>query len=69
MFVFVEMNRDAVLSHLNGTNPGKLNWDRDFISRIVVYGVLPISALLGAQFPQSLAQLLSHFLPGGGVHP
>jgi hypothetical protein len=28
MWVFVEMNRDPVLSDLNGTKPGKIDWNK-----------------------------------------
>jgi uncharacterized membrane protein len=28
MWVFIQMNRDSVLSSLNGTKPGQLSWDR-----------------------------------------
>ncbi len=41
MWVFIQMNRDPVLSSLNGTKPGQLSWDRDFIFRILIYGIVP----------------------------
>jgi hypothetical protein len=66
--VFVEMNRDPILSYLNGTTPGKIEWDGEFVFRIVVYGVIPILALLGAQFPDSIRQAVSFFVPGEGMH-
>jgi len=66
--VFIEMNRDPILSYLNGTTPGKIDWDREFVFRIVIYGVIPILALLGAQFPDSIRQAISFFAPGQGMH-
>lgn len=68
MWVFVHMNRDPVLSNLNGTKAGKISWDWDFIFRIFTYGVVPVLALLGAQFPDSVGQVLSHVLPSDAIH-
>jgi hypothetical protein len=66
--VFVQMNRDPILSYLNGTTPGKINWDREFVLRILTYGVIPVLALLGAQFPDSIRQVISYFTPGEAMH-
>jgi hypothetical protein len=66
--VFVQMNRDPILSYLNGTTPGKINWDREFVLRILTYGLIPILALLGAQFPESIRQVISYFMPGEAMH-
>jgi hypothetical protein len=59
LFIFVQMSRDKVLSLLAGTTPGKLNVTRDFVLRVLVHGVVPIIALLGAQFPAALRQIFS----------
>jgi hypothetical protein len=67
--VFIQMSRDPVLSHLNGTKPGQISWDSEFVFRIFTYGIVPILALLGAQFPQSVGQILSHLVSGDGAHP
>jgi hypothetical protein len=69
MWVFVQMNRDPILSNLNGTKPGKITWDREFVLRIFFYGIVPILALLGAQFPDTVGQLLSHLAPAESMHP
>lgn len=69
MYVFIQMNRDAVLSSLNGTEPGRISWDREFIFRILTYVVVPILALLGVQFQQSIGQILTRVLAGGSPHP
>jgi len=68
MWVFIQINRDLVLSSLNGTKPGQISWDRDFVFRILTYGIVPILALLGAQFPQSVGQIISHIIPGEAMH-
>src|SRR5207237_1598625 len=52
LVVFVQMDRDKFLSTLSNTEPGQVTWNRDFISKVAVHGVLPILALLSAQFPE-----------------
>jgi hypothetical protein len=64
MVVFVQINRDSILSHLSNTTPGRLSWTWDFITKTLVYGAVPLLALLSAQFPESLRQMVSWF---GGV--
>jgi len=59
MVVFMQMNRDNILSMLSNTTQGKVTWDRQFISRIFIHVMLPILALLGAQFPEGVSWLLS----------
>ncbi|HMV46655.1 MAG TPA: hypothetical protein PLD20_13535 [Blastocatellia bacterium] len=59
LFIFVQMSRDKVLSLLSGTTPGKLNFTRDFVLRVLIHGVIPVVALLGVQFPEILRQLFS----------
>jgi hypothetical protein len=59
ILIFVQMSRDKVLSLLSGTTPGKLNVTRDFVVRVLIHGLVPIVALLGAQFPETLRQIFS----------
>jgi hypothetical protein len=62
------MNRDTLFSNLNGTKPGQVNWDREFITRIFLYVVIPILAFLGVQFPDTLSQIFSFLSPGAAGH-
>jgi hypothetical protein len=57
--VFVQMGRDRVLSLLSNTPPGQVTWTREFFFRILLYVVMPVLTLLGAQFPESLSRILS----------
>ena len=68
LFMSVQMNRDTLLSNLNGTKPGELSWDREFVSRILLYVVIPILGFLGVQFPDTIAQLFSFLSPGASGH-
>jgi hypothetical protein len=58
-FVFIQINRDRVVSMLLGTTPGELNWNSGFIWQIVIFGVVPILTLAGAQFPHALQGVIS----------
>jgi hypothetical protein len=64
-----QMNRDAVLSCLNGTKPGEIHWDAEFIGRIVFLIIIPILGLLGVQFPETIGQLVRWLVPSGSGHP
>jgi hypothetical protein len=66
--VFVQVNRNSVVSLLSGTDPGKVTWNREFIVRLLLYGVLPILALFGAQFPEGLKNIVSWFNASQGAH-
>jgi hypothetical protein len=52
VMVFVQMSRNETLSRIARTEPGKVNFDRRFLSQLVLYGVLPLLSLLAAQFPE-----------------
>ena len=51
MSVFIWMDRDAVISGINHTTPGTIDWNWEFIWKVVVYVVLPLMTLFAAQFP------------------
>jgi len=59
LFIFMKMSRDKTLSLLAGTAPGKVNVTRDLVFRVLVHGVVPVIALLGAQFPEGVRQVFS----------
>jgi hypothetical protein len=61
LFSFIEMDRDAVLSAIGKTDPCKVTRDWSFISKIVVYGILPVLGLIASQFP-TMGRLLSGML-------
>lgn len=61
LVVTIQMERDVVLSALNGTTPGQVKMSRQFAFRILTYVMIPILALLSAQFPDTLGQVISWF--------
>jgi hypothetical protein len=66
--IFVQMDRDFVLSSLSNTVPGQVTWNRELVLRILIYVVLPILALLGAQFPETFGQVTSLLGALQGAH-
>jgi len=65
-WIFVQMDRDTVLSLLNDTTPGQVDLSRGLVLRMLLYVGVPLLALLGAQFPESLRQILSLFTAAQG---
>jgi hypothetical protein len=63
LFVFVRMERDEVLSNIRSSTPGQINWDRDFIVKLVVYGLIPVAGLFAAEFPDIGGTVLSWIQP------
>jgi hypothetical protein len=59
--VFVQMERDATLSAIGGSDAGKVSYDWAFVSKLLVYTVVPIVGLVASQFP-SLGRLFSSLL-------
>jgi hypothetical protein len=68
LIVFVQMSRDRIVSLLSGTIPGKLSWDANLVNQVVLFGVVPILSLLGAQFPEVFRDLFSWATRVGGGH-
>jgi len=58
-WIFVQMDRDTVLSLLNGGTPGQINISSELVLRAFLYIGAPLLALLGAQFPETLSKILS----------
>jgi hypothetical protein len=67
LVVFVQMGRNRILSLLSNTTPGEVNWNKEFILKILIYVIFPTLALLGAQFPEGLRQVVSWFSDSQGT--
>jgi hypothetical protein len=68
LVVFVQMNRDRIISLLHGTVPGKLSFDAALINQVVLFAVVPALSLLGAQFPETFRQFFSWASKIGSAH-
>jgi hypothetical protein len=51
LIAIVQADRDPLLSAIGGTSPGRITFDRGFISRVVMYGVMPVLTVIATQFP------------------
>jgi hypothetical protein len=65
-WIFMQMDRDTIFSLLNDTVPGQISFSRELVLRMLLYVAVPLMALLGAQFPESLRQILSIFTAAQG---
>jgi hypothetical protein len=61
LVVFVQMDRDVVLSEIGQREPGKVILDHAFLSNVFAYAVLPLLALISSQIPE-VARALGHWL-------
>jgi hypothetical protein len=50
--VFVQMNKNYVLSKMEGTSAGHVSWDSEFVTNIFVHVALPLLTLLAVKFPE-----------------
>ena len=57
--VYASINRDRVLSLISGTDPGEITWNTHFIGQLLVHGIVPLVAILGASFPSQFYQMIS----------
>lgn len=62
--IFVQMDRDSILSSISGTTPGQLNpLKSSLLPRVLTFAVPPVVALVLTQFPQVGQPLLSWLAP------
>jgi hypothetical protein len=59
LLVFVQMDRNATLSRIGATTPGKVTFDRTFFTKTFTFVGLPILGLVATQFPE-----IGHLLGG-----
>lgn len=59
LLVFVQMDRNATLSRIGNTTPGKVTFDRTFFTKTFTFVGLPILGLIATQFPE-----VGHLLGG-----
>lgn len=52
LFVFLQMDRNATLSRIGETTPGKVSFDRTFWTKIFTYVGIPVLGLVATQFPE-----------------
>ncbi|HXB55415.1 MAG TPA: hypothetical protein VN461_11565 [Vicinamibacteria bacterium] len=63
VMVFVQIDRDEVISRISGTPPGRVSWDWTFVSSLLTYGLLPLATLFATQFPEIGTVVLTALQP------
>ncbi len=64
--VFIQADRDELLSRMTGTDPGRVTWDAAFLTKLLLYVGLPLLTLFVSQFPEltdSLGRWLAPIQP------
>jgi len=59
----IQMDRDVILSYMGKTAPGRATINRELISMILIYGVLPLATLFATQFPALGDYVVAFFNP------
>ena len=52
VWILIGLEKDAILSLIWRTTPGRLSFNWLLVQRLVVYGVLPLLLVLGSMFPE-----------------
>jgi len=63
VWTFVDMDRDLILSYIAKTSPGRINFNLEFATNLLVYGLVPLLTLLATQFPELGDWILSMLNP------
>jgi hypothetical protein len=52
VWILIGMEKDAILSLIWRTTPGRVTFNWSLVGRLAVYGVLPLLLVLGSMFPE-----------------
>jgi chromate transport protein ChrA len=69
--IVVQMNRNEVLSRINGTAPGTVTWDTPFVMNLTLIAVVPLVTFVGAELPwlrEAVFSWLNPLLRSLGAH-
>jgi hypothetical protein len=67
--LLVKLEKDAILSRLWSTRPGHVDWNGEFIGRMIVYGAIPVITLFVTFFPEVGSSLFAWLEPVRKVLP
>lgn len=59
LWIFMQMDRDVLLSRIAKTQAGRLTLDRAFLGRVLTWVVLPIVGVAMAQYPDAAHTVFS----------
>jgi hypothetical protein len=63
LYVFVQLDRDELLSRIAGTPAGHVTWNRELVLRVVTWGVIPLAGVAAAAYPDLGSGVLSWLEP------
>lgn len=52
LWIFMQMDRNTVMSHISGTSPQALTVDGAFVLRVLAWTVVPLLSVAAAQYPE-----------------
>jgi hypothetical protein len=61
--VFIQMDRNEIMSHISGTPVNRVTWDVALISKLLLWVVIPLLSLFAAQFPDAGSAILQWLQP------
>lgn len=68
LWIYIELDRNSLLSRIARTNPGELTLNRELALRVVAWGIVPLTAAAATQYP-ALANTLARLItPFGAAH-
>jgi hypothetical protein len=69
VLLLMRLEKDAVLSRLWSTTPGRIDWSGALVKRMVFYGALPVVTLFATFFPEVGQSILAWIEPVKKVLP
>ncbi|HWO10492.1 MAG TPA: hypothetical protein VNN80_13465, partial [Polyangiaceae bacterium] len=63
LWVYLEIDRNGLLSRIAGTTPGKLTWDGALAVRIVTWVAFPLLSVAAVQYPELANQAFAFLEP------
>jgi hypothetical protein len=51
LWIFIELDRNTVMSHLTGTDPGKLTWNSALLVRVLAWVAIPVLGVAATTYP------------------
>jgi len=67
IWVFVELDRNTLMSHVSGTHPGEVTLNWAFVVRVVGFGAVPVLSVAAAQYPQIATFVFQTLSPLSGL--
>ena len=63
------VGKNRVVSLFAGTDDGKIDWDRSFLGKLILYAVVPLLTLFAAQCPQVGDSIMAWLGPARQAFP